>query len=85
MNTSKTVQMNALKRSIKTTITLIDYDLNSNDFDLLEMANKRLNEKMSILIALKNDLELNYTQQIIIDAIVEAHNEIDEEEAQKNV
>ena len=85
MNTTKTVQINALKRSIKTSIDLLDYDLNSNDFDLLESTNQRLNEKMIILIALKNNEELNYIQQIIIDAIVTAHNEIDEEEAQKNV
>ena len=86
MNTVKTVQINALVESIKTIVNLIDYALQDNDLEFLEIYNQSLQRNISILSALRAGVELDYMQEATLDGVVMAIKEIQqEEEVQKNV
>ena len=79
MNTVKTVQINAMVESIKTTVDLINYALQDNDLEFLEIYNQSLQTNMGILSALRSGAELDYIQEATMDGVVMAIKEIEQE------
>ena len=80
MNTLKTVQINALIKAIETSANLIKYALDDNDLDMLELYNKSFQYNMEILNSLRAGIELSYTQEISLDGVVMAIQEIEAED-----
>ena len=84
MNTVKTVQINAMVESIKTTIELINYALQDSDLEFLEIYNQSLQTNIAILSALRSGAKLDYIQKATLEGVMMAIQEI-EKEAKNNV
>lgn len=83
MNTVKTVQINALIKAIETSTNLIKYALKDNDLDMLELYNKSFQYNMEILNSLRAGIELSYTQEVSLDGVVMAIQEIEAEDKER--
>jgi hypothetical protein len=79
MNTVKTVQINAMVESIKTIVNLINYALQDNDLEFLEIYNQSLQSNMEILSLLRSGAELDCIQEATMDGVVMAIKEIEQE------